>query len=317
MGSLRGVVITSPFALPETIRKEAREGLRCPALMPGVQERMAHAVGKHPAGSYYGAVAESLEGVPDDARYLKVAGDADIGRLGEMSELEALLLFKPSKSALSVLRRLKNLRFLGVGSPRQETIDALADLRSLEVVQIGLGRQVTSLRPLAALEDLKSLSISETRPVSSLEDLGPLRSLRCLEVNGEMYRDLKLPTLDPLRHLVSLRSLVLQNVSVGDRSLAPISELRLSFLFVPNKFSTEEFARLAAALPDAQFVAFTGFFTGDPDHPDRALAGNCPRCDGGMVTTTGRPTKRLCPACDRDKVEKHRARWRALIQASR
>ena len=309
----------SPFDIPDYVRAQMADAENSPleplhraALWDGIPLRKA---GKAPKGSFYGNNAESLDHVPRMARYLQVGPGVDLTPLAEMP-LEYLSVWNPGDRYLPILRGLKSLRYLALGGASQAAVDAVASLTSVEAVVMTDARKVDSVRGVTGLPRLEWLALSDVRPLSRLDDLVEARHLRGLGLGGAMWTAMKVDTLAPLGALSELEVLKLVNVRVADGSLAPIAKLSaLRELGIPNFFKLEEYARIAAALPNVNAHWLSGFFGGDsPEHP-KGVA--CKKCKSPTVSTLGKPIKYLCPACDSDKVEKHRARWRALVEAAR
>jgi hypothetical protein len=113
-------------------------------------------------------------------------------------------------------------------------------------------------------------------------------------------------SLTPLANLRNLEFLWMASVRVRDGRLSPLAKLRtLRFLTLENRFSLEECAALAGALPNARGHTLEPIFS--ETFPP------CRYCHRERVWTTGKPTKVLCPLCDRVQIERHRATWNALV----
>src|SRR5262249_28773183 len=134
--------------------------------------------------------------------------------------------------------------------------------------------------------------------------------------SGGIWSTLKIPSLAPLLRLPNLRYLMLSNVRPADRTLRPLARLRhLRRLELPNFFEVEEFARLAADLPEASGHGLSPFFTeartdshGEPAFP-------CKQCGSSKVMMTGKPAVLLCSGCDSAKIAKRVRRWEVAYAA--
>jgi len=124
------------------------------------------------------------------------------------------------------------------------------------------------------------------------------------------------PSLAPLACPKGLPRLELANVRAVDGSLAPLAALQgLEVLFVDGHgFEVEEYARLAAGLPNARGARLDCL---NPllSKPAYDAEGNarypCPKCKRPRVLLTGKGTRMSSLICDAKRVEKHIARWDA------
>jgi len=96
------------------------------------------------------------------------------------------------------------------------------------------------------------VSASFTRSFS-LEPLRALDQLRFLWLSGTMWTAMRVDSLAPLGPLSRLERLILSNVRVRDRRLAPLLGLsRLTEIRLPKFFPAEEVAALRRAFPSAK-----------------------------------------------------------------
>jgi hypothetical protein len=230
--------------------------------------------------------------------------------------LEYLCVWSPAERYLPILSGLKTLRYLYLGNASQAAVDAFGSVTTIEDLVLVDARNVDSVRALTSLPRLEWLALSDPRPLDRLDDLAAAQRLRGLGVGGGMWNAMKVDTLAPLAELPELEVLQMVNLRVADGSLAPVARLRrLRDLGIPNFYRLEEFARVAAALPNVNAHWLNGFFgEGSPADPKGSP---CKKCQKPTLTTLGKPTKYLCPDCDAEKVQKHEARWRSLVDAAR
>ena len=96
----------------------------------------------------------------------------------------------------------------------------------------------------------------------------------------------------------------------GGLPLSKLVYLRLQ----TSRFRLEEFAELAAALPDT-----VGPHRSPWTHTGwKAQLIHCAKCKGSTgYSTLGKPSRSFCFECDAKKIEKHVARWEILVSAAR
>jgi hypothetical protein len=98
----------------------------------------------------------------------------------------------------------------------------------------------------------------------------------------------------------------------GPEPLAPLQALvALEYLGLPNFFTIDRFARLAARLPQARGPWLAA-------HACRHRGNfTCRKCrQRATVFTAGRPMRSLCPACDSESLTQHVPRHRTAQQAA-
>ncbi|MBL8516964.1 MAG: hypothetical protein JNM76_08340 [Betaproteobacteria bacterium] len=174
-----------------------------------------------------------------------------------------------------------------------------------------------SLAPMEALADLKQLEWLELANIRALEDLAFLRSLTTLRGlglagDGNSIKYIYPASLEPLAALQALEWLSLTTLGVRDESLRPLARLpRLKHLMVANSFKFEEFAWLAGSRPDIECDGFTP--VGEPVNWTL-----CKTCKGKtMVLLAGKGKPWSCQVCDAARIAKHEAAFRAVVHAAR
>jgi len=178
-------------------------------------------------------------------------------------------------------------------------LDAVAQLQQLRSLHLGSSGQVEFLEPLPSLVDLEVLELEGLTRISDLSPLSRLVRLRSLKLAGGFSTDWCIDSLEPLSSLTSLEHLALAALKVKDESLAPVSGLRnLKELRISNYFPVEQYALLAAKLPDVT-PAITAIYARTTNNL------KCSRCGGGtMRLPTGKGARWLCAECDAAKVAK-------------
>lgn len=276
---------------------------------PAARSRERHLREAKP-GSFHGTYAETAGEIPPDARYAKLIGTAkDVDRLGALQGLEVLSLRWANDASLAAVARLPRLRILEIHGIRGANLDALADHPALEMLFVHEAARLRNADAVATIPGLHTLSID----LSGIKSAAPLAGLKTIESLRVTATPSYLPDYQPLSALTSLRHLHVA-VRNQDKSLAPLHGLTaLQSIQLPDSFTVEELAALAAALPATRGLPDSAVFT-------TALSqqlSRCRKCGGrDVVLTTGSPVRELCRACDDAAIRKHALRWEMALAAA-
>lgn len=206
--------------------------------------------------------------------------------------------------------RIEGLSDLWVKWSGITTLEAAAGLRGLQRFHLGDSARLQTLQPLAAMPQLQWLWLDGMSKIPDLEPLAALSRLEGLFVAGTDSKPLVVPTLAPLAALQGLRWLQLGCLRPAEGGIEPLGRLRaLEYLGLPNWFTVEQFAQLAARLPNTVGSWLKPYAR---QHPANF---RCPKCrERGQVFTAGAPMRRLCPACDAPTLARHMVRYQAARQ---
>lgn len=256
-------------------------------------------------------VKSDLAGIARNTRFVAVDGRAgDLARLVEFPRLEGVYIQHAGLRALGLISTIRGLRELFIWELTADMLDSLASLEELRYLVVHMANRVRTLKPIASLTKLETLHLCELRHVTDLFPLRRLTRLRDLQLIGGLWSKWRVRSLSPLANLRNLEFLWMASVRVRDGRLSPLAKLRqLRYLTMENRFSLKECAALAGALPNARG------HTLEPIFSETLLRGvaPCQHCHTDPLMTTGKPTKVLCPLCDRVEIERHRATWNALV----
>lgn len=136
---------------------------------------------------------------------------------------------------------------------RVSSLYSLREISGLEHLAINWNNKVADLSPLSHLGCLKTLSLVDTPQATDISPLATLQELRAFEFSGSPTLSNKntAKSLEPLAALPRLEELRLTNLKVEDDGLRPIAKCRgLKRLSVANTFDTEDYAFLAARMPN-------------------------------------------------------------------
>lgn len=202
---------------------------------------------------------------------------------------------------------LTNLENLDIGSSGIRSLSSIVNLNNLRHFRLGQSGGVESVQPLAQLIKLEWLYVEGVIKDTSLEAYGALTNLTGLGITGNEGKPLVVPSFAPLSALSNLRWLHLGAIRAGDGLLSPLAALqKLDYLGLPNRFAYEEFARLAAKLPNARSDRLASYAR------YHSSVSPCRKCKThGLVNTNGIGGKWLCPNCDAEALAKHIVRFRS------
>lgn len=115
------------------------------------------------------------------------------------------------------IKKLTRLRRLSLAGNQIQNIEALAELGTLETLDLCFNNHLQDLEPLTQLQALQTLQLRKNR-INDLKPLAKLRKLQVLEL-----RENHIKNLSPLAELTDLQGLFLSNNKITN--LQPLSEL--------------------------------------------------------------------------------------------
>lgn len=148
-------------------------------------------------------------------------------------------------------------------------LSPLASLTQLTDLQIVWAHKFTDASPLQALTKLKSLTLSDTKRWHDLEHICGLK-VEALDLSGGMENANIYETLAPLARLSHLKTLSLTSVKVENDGLRPLADCKvLEDLELDLRFPTEDYAYLAAHMPQTRCEAFAPYVPLTYHHPGK------------------------------------------------
>lgn len=208
----------------------------------------------------------------------------------QLGDLEVLQIKWSNITKLDSICKLKKLQALSIGSsPRVESIEPLADLISLQLLEIENFKKITDFSPLTRLTNLASLSVT-----------------------GSMWTRQDVGNLEPFAEMTWLKSLAVDTTHV--KSIMPLARLKqLENLDLGGRLPYEEYAWLSAQLPHTECRWFAPFL----ELSDSGY-GPCKTCgQKSMLMLTGRGKPVVCKFCDQDKVNKHAVAFESVRQKAK
>jgi hypothetical protein len=224
----------------------------------------------------------------------RLMSSADLYAVAARPDVTRIRIYALSQN-LGPLAMLTSLRHLELTDPH--VLDGLDGMRQIESLMLYAFPRITSLDAVGALTNLNKLTLS-TPP-------GYDASRKCYEVES----------FEPLARLANLGALTMRGIVPKTGGLEPIRRLTglrrvdITHVYV---FGLEDYARLAAALPQAEGHCLQPVF-------EASWAGPCPRCGSPRVALTAPPPrtpKTACPICDRERIERHLTAWNWVLSES-
>ncbi len=224
-------------------------------------------------------------------------------KLPELHNVRWLSLWSHVTSPLfEALCRMPHLECLQIKWSNVRDISAIGNLRHLRYLYFGSSTRIESIESLAKLPSLRLLEIENFKLIADFSPLTGLTALESLAVTGSMWARQDVGALETFAQMTWLQSLALDTWKA--ETLRPLASLRsLKFLDLSNRLPMSEYAWLSAMLPNTECRWFKPYL----DLMGRGF-GRCAQChQDSKVMLTGKGAKLLCRFCDRDKVERHEA----------
>jgi hypothetical protein len=201
--------------------------------------------------------------------------------------------------------RARTVRLYHVTAPSLDGIELLTAVTDLAV---NWAPKITSLAPLFRMAGVRRLTLIDLARVWELDGIERLRGLVELDLQGGMWKPLRLKSLRPLAGLPLLERLTILNTRLGDDDVALLASMRrLRALHLSNQFERRQVAHVARAL------------NGQLEQPLAAYLETkttCERCGNKRLMFTGSRMPILCPSCDSARVTKLTDEFLALVASS-
>ncbi|MBT3059568.1 MAG: leucine-rich repeat domain-containing protein [Candidatus Thiodiazotropha sp. (ex Lucina pensylvanica)] len=196
-----------------------------------------------------------------------------------------------------------NPRLIQFYEMRVSDLSVTQSFTRLTHLAIRWNTKVADLGPLERHKNLEVLIIEDTPKIASIAPLANLQSLRYLDYSGGIWNKNRAETLAPISKLRQLEYLALNNIRVDDGSLKPIVQCqKIKELHICNKFKTEEFAYLAANMPNVECNMFQAYIK-----LGQSIGG-----DDVMVVGSRKPF--LSSAKDGERLKKYEANFSKLVK---
>lgn len=134
-----------------------------------------------------------------------------------------------------------------------KSLDALANLSSLESLFVGSGASVKSIAPIATLTGLESLAVENFQKISDYSAISNLQNLKSLEISGDGLspKFIHIESLEFLRQMPGLTSLVILVARLKSKDYSPILSLKsITHLSLPPQHALFGLFDELSALPN-------------------------------------------------------------------
>lgn len=198
--------------------------------------------------------AENLLNIPRDVQSMHVTKETlNLELLPKFKELKSLAAHNVNDDCFEKICVAKQVSYISINSVKLKNLDSFSNLSNLEGLEITSNTKVSSLAWLTSLRSLQVFALADCPITIDLAPIGSCEELRFIWLSSSHSKPMRIASLDPLRNLEKLETLIIKNARVGDKKLSGLHSLKkLVKVELPDFFSGKEFLALAAALPDAQ-----------------------------------------------------------------
>lgn len=146
----------------------------------------------------------------------------------------------------------KQLKRLEIKWGAYKDISAIENLIDIELLHIGSGASVESIRPLSKLKNIIALSVENFQKITNYNDLSELTTLESLSIQGDGMgpQYIKIDNIDFVRRLSQLRFFSLLTERLGSKDYTPILDLKnLEHLTLRSNREVSELYKELITLP--------------------------------------------------------------------
>lgn len=184
---------------------------------------------------------------------LVLDGQVTEWRQGKMLSGRAAYIVGANEKTFDALCKALSVKIAVFYEMRVADLSCLQNILGLDHLAIIWNSKVVDLRPLSHIPNLKTLALVDTPKAHDLQPIASLQDLRAFEFSGAPTLSSKntAKSLEPLAALPSLNEMRLTGLRVEREGLRPVARCKaLRTLSVSNTFDTEDYAFLAANMPN-------------------------------------------------------------------
>lgn len=170
---------------------------------------------------------------------------------------ETAVVMRPSDRTFPALCDRLAVKRLSLSWLNLSNLAPLARVQGLVELELRHSLLLSDLSVLAQMPRLQVLVLTMLNAVPTLSPLAALPRLEALSIDGGLGKPWRVDSLTPLSALAGLQELYLDALDVTHGGLRPLAACRaLRRLSLPLTFETEDYAWLAAFMPDTACPTF-------------------------------------------------------------
>ncbi|MEO5911758.1 MAG: hypothetical protein ABIP95_12785 [Pelobium sp.] len=122
----------------------------------------------------------------------------------------------------------KQLKRLEIKWGAYKDISAIENLTNIELLHIGSGASVESIKPISKLKNIVALSVENFQKIKNYDDFSELTTLESLSIEGDGMgpQYIKIDNIDFVKKIPQLRFFRLLTVRLQSKDYTPILELK-------------------------------------------------------------------------------------------
>ncbi len=169
----------------------------------------------------------------------------------QFQNLEKLKARVVNQDFLEEICELKNLKFLSLERVSAKDLKPLKKLNNLRTLKIETANQVIDFLCLSELTHLNALYLCNAKHLSSIEFLSESHHLARIGVEGSMWAQQRIETLEPSAGLKSLQEIFMSSVRLVDKNLTYLANCPKLEVFECARFAPKSsFEELRQLMPD-------------------------------------------------------------------
>jgi len=237
----------------------------------------------------------------------------DLAALNEFQALDELWLYRLSKQNMPILASLTlpNLKTLSIRLASFSDLNCVTHFQTLLSLAIWQCSKLRSIEGLETLSGLRELTLMQNGTLTSLEPIAFLEQLEKLTIVGGVFAHQKLSSLEPISRLgKKFKLLELSGVKLEIPDLSPLTRLPEpdAFGISARFYPLEQVALIAATYPrwGRQLMQLR----------DNNYA-RCKKCGGPKKILFKARSRDRCPKCEAEKIEQFLTDFELLVDAQK
>ncbi|MFL0800363.1 MAG: hypothetical protein K6L80_07950 [Agarilytica sp.] len=188
------------------------------------------------------------EGTETVSFYRQKNSHKGIHKLVDIKELSAKQV---NQGFLEEIGRLNKLERLHIEVLTAESLEPLTRLDNLRFLRLGSVRNVREFGSILELKSLEKLFIENAKYLNDVEFLRGANNLIAIGVEGGMYKQQKVDSLEPFSKLNTLEALFMSSVQLRDKNLDYLATIpNLKYLGSARFAQKSSFTSLRKLMPE-------------------------------------------------------------------